>query len=89
MISMLKNWKGAISIDGTEYNSISELSNFDFKTLNESTVIKLSSSNRKSLESSCTQSSDSVKSDYISRNKATEASDENSRRTRRVQGLFN
>lgn len=42
MISQLKNWKGAIEIDGTLYNSIEELSNFDFKTLSNDSVIKLS-----------------------------------------------
>lgn len=49
MISQLKNWKGAIEIDGTLYNSIEELSNFDFKTLSESSTIKLLSSSEKAL----------------------------------------
>lgn len=41
MINQLKNWTGAVEINGTLYNSIDELQDFDFKTLSESSSIKL------------------------------------------------
>lgn len=54
MINQLKNWKGKISINGTEYNSFSDAVNFDFKTLSDDFSITLHSNAKDSLKSQIT-----------------------------------
>lgn len=41
MINQLKNWKNHISIDGQDFESVDQLSNFDFRTLSNESVIIL------------------------------------------------
>lgn len=58
MINQLKNWKGKISINGIEYNSVSDIANFDFKTLSDDFSITLHSNSKSRLESHTVASTD-------------------------------
>ena len=46
MINLLRNWTGEIEINGQHYDSIAEVSKFDFKTLSDNVSIKLSSKSK-------------------------------------------
>lgn len=50
MLTLLKNWKGAVEIDGTKYNSIQDAESV-FKTFSDDIHIKLLSNSRTALES--------------------------------------
>ena len=65
MISMLKTWKGAVEIDGTEYKSIQDAMSV-LKTLKDDIHIKLLS-NHKDVNMSVTDTSKDVSSDTLER----------------------
>lgn len=50
MLTMMKNWKGAVEIDSTQYNNIEEATN-DFKRNSENIHIKLLSANKSAKKS--------------------------------------
>lgn len=52
MINLLKNWQGEVEINGQQYNNIEDALKFDFKTLSDNMLIKLSSKSKKSLNES-------------------------------------
>ncbi len=65
MISMLKTWKGAVEIDGTEYKSIQDAMSV-LKTIKDDIHIKLLSNN-KDANMSVTDTSKDVSSDTLER----------------------
>lgn len=65
MISMLKTWKGAVEIDGTEYKSIQDAMSV-LKTLKDDIHIKLLS-NHKDANMSVTDTSKDVSNDTLER----------------------
>lgn len=73
MINQLKHWTGAIDIDGVRYNSVEELSGFDFSTLSANSSIKLLSNNEKA-QNEQKNATDECASDVVVEYKITVAS---------------
>lgn len=65
ILEQLKNWKGAVEINGTKYESINEASVVDFKTLGSEVCIVLHSANKNAVQSITERSNDTPDSSKV------------------------